>query len=289
MRDMKIQIMGISECRWMSAGQVVLSTSERILYSGRSDDKHFHGVAIMMDSVVKRALMEWTPISEGIIKARFYSKLIKLTVIHAYAPTNDAEEEEKDKFHDQLGEVISQVKRHDMLVLTGDMNAKVGNNPSGLERVMGEHELGSIRSDNGERLIESWVSPDGKTVNEIHHTLINTKFRTSVMDTKASRSADIGSDHYLVRTTIKLKLCKVDNKENIRSKFDLQQFMDVDVSKRFRIQLRNKFQLLTSEAERDCKNKDDPEERLELKSVVLEKAYVKTAEEVTERREGNPG
>ena len=176
-----------------------------------------------------------------------------------------------------------------MLVITGDMNAKVGNNPSGLERVMGEHELGSIRSDNGERLIESWVSPDGKTVNEIHHTLINTKFRTSVMDTKASRSADIGSDHYLVRTTIKLKLCKVDNKENIRSKFDLQQFMDVDVSKRFRIQLRNKFQLLTSEAERDCKNKDDPEERLELKSVVLEKAYVKTAEEVTERREGNPG
>ena len=144
-----------------------------------------HGVAIMMDSVVKRALMEWTPISEGIIKARFYSKLIKLTVIHAYAPTNDAEEEEKDKFHDQLGEVISQVKRHDMLVLTGDMNAKVGNNPSGLERVMGKHGLGSIRNDNGERLIElcdfnglvitstllphkdihkqTWVSPDGKT------------------------------------------------------------------------------------------------------------------------------
>ena len=114
MRDMKIQIMGISECRWMSAGQVVLSTSERILYSGRSDDKHFHGVAIMMDSVVKRALMEWTPISERIIKARFYSKFIKLTVTHAYAPTNDAEEE-KDKFHDQLGEVIGQVKRHDKL------------------------------------------------------------------------------------------------------------------------------------------------------------------------------
>ena len=56
--------------------------------------------------------------------------------------------------------------------------------------------------------------------------------------------------------------------------------MDVNVSKRFRIQLRNKIQLLISEAERDCENKDDPEERLELKSVVLEKAYVKTAEEV---------
>ena len=60
----------------------------------------------------------------------------------------------------------------------------------------------------------------------------------------------------------------------------MQQLVDVDVSKRFRIQLKNKFQLLTSEAERDYENKDDPEERLELKSVVLEKAYVKTAEEV---------
>ena len=206
-----------------------------------------------MDSVAKMALMEWTPISEGIIKARFYSKFMKLTVIHAYAPTNDVEEEEKDKFHDQLGEVISQVKRHDMLVLTGDMNAKVGNNPSGLERVMGKHGLGSIRNDSGERLIElcdfngliitstlfphkdihkqTWVSPDGKTVNQTDHTLINTKFRTSVKDTSAFRSADIGSDHYLVRTTIKLKLCKVDKRGNIRSKFDLQQLMDVDVSK----------------------------------------------------------
>ena len=105
------------------------------------------------------------------------------------------------------------------------------------------------------------------------------------MDTRAFRSADIGSDHYLVRTTIKLKLCKVDKRGNIRSKFDLQQLMDVDVSKRFRIKLRNKFQLLTFEAERDCKNKDDPEERLELKSVVLERAYVKTAEEVLGYRE----
>ena len=132
---------------------MVLITGETILYSGRSDDEHLYGVAIMMDSVAKRALMEWTPKSERIIKARFYSKFIKLTIIHAYTPTNDTEEEEKKKFYDQLGEVIGQVKRRDMLVITGGMNAKVGNNTSGLERVMGKYGLGSMRNDNGERLI----------------------------------------------------------------------------------------------------------------------------------------
>ena len=113
------------------------------------------------------------------------------------------------------------------------MKGKVGNNSSGIERVMGKHGLGSIRDGNGERLIElcnfnglvitgtlfphkdkqTWVSPDGKTVNQIDHTRINTKFRPSVMDTRAFRSADMGSNHYLVRTTIKLKLCKVDERK----------------------------------------------------------------------------
>ena len=71
-----------------------------------------------------------------------------------------------------------------MLIITGDMNVKVGNLVNGLERVMGQHGLGSA-NDNGERLKEycdfneivltgrvfphkeihkqTCVSPDGRT------------------------------------------------------------------------------------------------------------------------------
>ena len=40
MNQMKIQIMGISECRWTGAGRMKLSSGETVPYSGRDDDQH---------------------------------------------------------------------------------------------------------------------------------------------------------------------------------------------------------------------------------------------------------
>ena len=48
----------------------------------------------------------------------------------------------------------------------------------------------------------TWVSPDGITRNQIDYVLLNKRFRNSVKHTRVYRSADIGSDHYLVCTTV---------------------------------------------------------------------------------------
>ena len=69
-----------------------------------------------MSKHAARSLIEWTPISERVTQVRFYSRYIKLTIIHIYAPTEDTDEQIKDEFYG-----------HDMLIVTGDMNAKVGN------------------------------------------------------------------------------------------------------------------------------------------------------------------
>jgi endonuclease/exonuclease/phosphatase family metal-dependent hydrolase len=44
----------------------------------------------------------------------------------------------------------------------------------------------------------TWTSPDSITNNQIDHILVNGKYRRSILDTKAERGADIGSDHQLV-------------------------------------------------------------------------------------------
>ena len=62
------------------------------------DEVQQGGVAIMMSTRAKGPLMKWMPISKRIITARFYSKYKKLMVLLAYALTNDAMDEEKDKF-----------------------------------------------------------------------------------------------------------------------------------------------------------------------------------------------
>nr|KAG5691850.1 hypothetical protein BaRGS_033454 [Batillaria attramentaria] len=60
-------------------------------------------------------------------------KDIKLNIIQCYAPTNDAEEEKKDDFYQQLQTVIDRGGAKDMTVLMGDFNAKIGSDNTGYE------------------------------------------------------------------------------------------------------------------------------------------------------------
>ena len=203
------------------------------MYSGRDDEVHQHGAVIMLNKEAAKALINWAPIDERIIRARFHSRYVKLTLIHVCAPTNDTDEEVKDHFYEKLQAIVEKTPRHDLLVVTGDLKAKVGINVEGYERVMGKHGVGT-RNVNGEKLCDfcgmndlvitgtifphkqTWISPDRRTCNQIDHVLINRKFRTSVLDTRAETSADITSDHHLVRTKLRLKLKAAPKRHQIR-------------------------------------------------------------------------
>ena len=73
-----IDVMGISETHWAGKGTMRLAEGETIIYSGRDDDNHREGVGILMSKHAAGSLMEWTPISERVIQARFYSRYINL-------------------------------------------------------------------------------------------------------------------------------------------------------------------------------------------------------------------
>ena len=55
-----------------------------------------------MTRYASRCLESWSPVSDRIITARFHSKYIKTTIVQVYAPTNEAEDEAKETFYDQL-------------------------------------------------------------------------------------------------------------------------------------------------------------------------------------------
>ena len=44
MREYSIDILGISECRWIEYGKLKLSTGETVIYSGRDDGMRHNGV-----------------------------------------------------------------------------------------------------------------------------------------------------------------------------------------------------------------------------------------------------
>ena len=265
-------MLGLSETRLTGTIKRKLATGHTIAFSGRSDDQHDRGVALIMDQAAHKSLIEWKPINERLMVARFNSSYAKLTVIVCYAPTEVAEDADKEVFYDKLQETVESTPRHDVLLVLGDLNAKVGQDNTGKESTMGTHGCGT-RNDNGERLVElceennlviggtifphkdihkwTWKSPDGQTNNQIDHIMINRRWRGSLQDVRAMRGADVNSDHTLVIAKLKLKLRKAKRGEQRNPRLDAAKLKDPTVKRSFQVELRNRFNLLTDQQELD--------------------------------------
>lgn len=71
MRCYNLNILGISKARWTDSGSLKTNTGETVLYSGRDDGRHHEGVAIILQKVIEKSVIEWKSIHNRMIKARF--------------------------------------------------------------------------------------------------------------------------------------------------------------------------------------------------------------------------
>ena len=115
------------------------------------------------------------------ISVRLQGKPFNITVIQVYAPTNNTEEAEAERFYEDVKDLLELTSKKDVLFITGDWNAKVGSQET--PGVTGKFGLG-MRNEAGQRLIEfcqenalviantlfqqherrlyTWTSPDGQ-------------------------------------------------------------------------------------------------------------------------------
>ena len=266
----KIDALGITEARWIGNGDFTLQCGKKILYSGHSAEgaPHTQGVALMLTPESFRSLISWEAHGPRLMEAMFKTsdKNIDLRIIVVYAPTNEAEDEDREEFYEKLTTIYRRGhKEKNIMMLLGDMNAKVGCVNTGLEQVMGVHGLGEI-NENGEQLTgfcqshnlviggtifphkrihtATWKSPDNVTQNQIDHICISKKFRRSLLDVRVLRGADVDSDHYLLISDVQLKLKKRVQEQNPRIKYNTKALQHRDVLDSFKLELSNKFQTL---------------------------------------------
>ncbi len=302
MKEYNIDILGLSECRKTGSGKERLEDGSTLIHSGH-ENHAIRGVGLILSKRYSKCLLEWKPVNDRILTVRLNSKYAKLSIIQCYAPTNQAEEEDKDNFYDALQREVDAIPKHDVLMVNGDFNAKVGSDNTGVEGVMGKHGLGS-RNDNGQRFVdlcannnlviggtifphkrihkETWVSPDTFTRNQIDHITINKKWRSSLQDLRVYRGADVNSDHYLLVAKVKLKLKNPDSRDKTTvKKYDIAKLKDPEVANEFKLQLRNRFSVLENEG-----NVDEPS-IVESKWKQLKTAYQETAENVVGFKKSN--
>ena len=133
------------------------------------------------------------------ISVHFQGNPFNNTVIQIYAPRNNAEETEVERFYEDLQDLLEATSKKDVLFITGDWNAKVGSQE--IPGVTGNFGLG-VQNEAGQRLIEfcqenalvtantffqqhkrrlyKWTSPVGQYQNQIDYILCSQKWRSSI-------------------------------------------------------------------------------------------------------------
>ena len=196
--------------------------------------------------------------------------------------------EVKNDFYEQLQKIVDEVPRHDMLLVIGDWNAKVGEQQLGEKEIVGRFGMAGERSDNGERFVpfcalnnlaiasttfphkeihrHTWTSPNGQYHNQNDHVAVRSNFKRSVQDVRAYRGADCASDHNLVIAKTLLKLNRSARRVVQVRRYETSKLNVPEIRKKFQLELKNRFSCLVIEDDCDENRQEDEGEVARRKS-----------------------
>ncbi|XP_070139237.1 uncharacterized protein [Drosophila bipectinata] len=137
-------------------------------------------------------------------------------LICTHDPTEEKDDATKDAFYAELDRAYERCPSHDIKILLGDFNAKVGREaslvpPSGDLVYMRPRVRNKVVRSTGFRHLDihsaSWLSADRLTRNQIDHVVIDARHASNILDVRSFRGPNIDSDHYLVAAKIRTRLC----------------------------------------------------------------------------------
>ena len=268
----RVDIMGLQEVRWSGVGES--SVADRtILWSGPPEGAARQaGVALVLSKKAAAALTNWQPVDDRLLVARFKHGLGSLTVIVAYAPTNDADDSVKDDFYHSLDQVAQRLGTAEVVLCLGDFNAVTGTSRDGYASVIGPHGSGTP-NDNTERLLNfcvgagfrvagswferrnihryTWYSNDGMTAKKIDHILVNTRWK-AVQNCRVYRSMEFNSDHRPVVATVAIKLRRsFPQKPATLPRYNVKALTDPAFQQLYAVEVSNRFSALSDEESTD--------------------------------------
>lgn len=263
----KCDIMALQETKQKTHS--IFKLGDYVIFNGESESS-FLGTGFIINKELKDKVIEFKCWSGRLSKIRIRGLYRKISIINVHAPTNEKDEEEKEKFYESLSEILQEIPRYDIKIVVGDFNAKVGREDI-YKQVTGGHSKHKESNDNGIKLIEfatevdmkimstyfqrkeihkgTWVSPDGKTCNQIDHVLTEKKYANIVKNVTSQRGADADSDHFMVRIFIKQEIprCK-ENKNKRRSKYNIQELQNEETQDNFKENVELMFKEIPSES-----------------------------------------
>jgi hypothetical protein len=237
------------------------------------------------------------PINERISKLRLKGKYYNITIINIYAPTEEKDEETKERFYAELQQIQEKVPKYHLVITLGDYNAKIGRERA-YQKVIRNHTLHDKTNRNGELVCKyaiandmviastffqhknihkgTWISPDTLTLNQIDHVLVNNNKKQMIQDVRTLRGPNCDSDHFLVKVIVKQKLILTQKKFVEKLRWNTSNVQNTEklgaYNKRLNDRLENQEE--TQHVEQDWQN---------IKTAILEvaKETIQTQSRIT--------
>ena len=281
-KRMGIDIMGLAEVRWLQSGKIVCN-DHTLIYSGHKKD-HKHGVGLLLSKVVSMSVLGYCALSDRILLVRIHGMPFNLSIIQVFSPTSASSEEEIEDFYSDLEDAHKKYGNQDIVIVMGELNAKVGGKQDPLQEIVGKHGLGE-RNDRGDlwvdwcvmpeqvimntwfqhhqRHLYTWKSQGDGVRNQIDYITMNKRFRNAITQAKGYPGADCGCDHVPIVATMKVKLRTLKRKmADVKLQLDLltsdneySREYSQKVSEHFREALTESAQQVFPEVERTARHK----------------------------------
>ena len=246
-----VSIAAIQETKWFGS-DIWQADDYTFLHSGRplpnngESAMRNEGVGIALNKEATKAWKEagevWDAVNSRIITARL--RLTKkgrkvrgmpretsnkfATIISVYAPTAKATPDTKQRFLNALQDTLDKTAPSDILLLLGDLNARVGSLGADEDHwrgTLGKHGVGE-RNQAGEDLLEfctvnqlsimntwfekkryhleTWTHPGTKRSHMIDYVIMRSSQRVLCTDVQVMRGANCWTDHQMIRVRIRM-------------------------------------------------------------------------------------
>ena len=96
-------------------GETTTEEGHKIFFSGK-EDKQEHGLGFLVHKDIVSTVMGRRPVSSRLITIRLRAVPLNITIVQAYAPTSDYDDNETEEYYDQLQNIIDQTPKKDILV-----------------------------------------------------------------------------------------------------------------------------------------------------------------------------
>lgn len=224
----KVDIIALQEIRWTGCN-ILEKKTHTIFYSCHPKD-HILGTGFIVNKRTGENVIDFEARSPRLCKLRIKSQFFNYSIINAHAPTEEKSETEKEDFYHELETMLLTCPKHDIKIVIGDMNAKVGQEKQYYPTI-GRNSLHKESNENGTRMIHfaasqnmviagtwfehkdihkgTWKSPDSNTINTIDHILIDARHFSNVLDVRNRRGANIDSDHFLVEARLRARISNI--------------------------------------------------------------------------------